>query len=80
MLGAGLVVCADHRALEVAKRAFNTVRGHVANKAIDMRRQGFVGTAMLPMSELEYTGIAEKLKALDKRFAVRTRTPVPATT
>jgi len=44
-----------------------------------MRRQGFVGTAMLPMSELEYTGIAEKMKALDQRFAVRTGTPALAT-
>ena len=31
---------------------------------------------MLPMSELEYTGIAEKLKGLEKRFIVRTATPV----
>jgi len=26
---------------------------------------------MLPMSELEYTGIVESLQNLDKRFAVR---------
>ena len=31
---------------------------------------------MLPMSELEYTGISEKLKALDKRFTIRKATPV----
>jgi len=43
-----------------------------------MRRQGFVGTAMLPMSELEYTGIMEKLRELDKRFTVRTDVAVPA--
>jgi len=43
-----------------------------------MRRQGFVGTAMLPMSELEYTGIAEKLKSLDKRFTMRAAASVPA--
>jgi fructose 1,6-bisphosphate aldolase/phosphatase len=54
-----------------AQPFWNTVRDHVANKAIEMRRQGFVGAAMLPMSELEYTGIAEKLTALDKRFNVR---------
>jgi fructose 1,6-bisphosphate aldolase/phosphatase len=36
-----------------------------------MRRQGFFGPAMLPMGELEYTGIVEKLAALEKRFAVR---------
>jgi fructose 1,6-bisphosphate aldolase/phosphatase len=36
-----------------------------------MRRQGFFGAAMLPMSELEYTGIMEKLQDLDNRFTVR---------
>ena len=50
---------------------WDTVRENVANKAIDMRRQGFFGAAMLPMSELEYTGITEKLKQLDKRFHIR---------
>ena len=43
----------------------------VADKAIAMRRQGFFGAAMLPMSELEYTGIMEKLHAMDARFRVR---------
>ncbi|HEX9787643.1 MAG TPA: fructose 1,6-bisphosphatase, partial [Candidatus Binatia bacterium] len=50
---------------------WNTVRDSVSKKAIDMRRQGFFGAAMLPMSELEYTGIVEKLKVLEKRFTVR---------
>ena len=36
-----------------------------------MRRQGFFGAAMLPMSELEHTGIMEKLAELDSRFEVR---------
>jgi len=58
---------------------WNTVRDHVANKAMEIRRQGFVGAAMLPMSELEYTGILEKLKSLDARFSVRTGTPELAT-
>jgi len=40
-------------------------------KAIDMRRQGFFGAAMLPMSELKYTGIVDKLKVLDERFILR---------
>ncbi len=56
----------------------NTVRDHVADKAIEMRRQGFIGTAMLPMSELEYTGISEKLELLDKRFRVREAKPALA--
>lgn len=50
---------------------WNTVRDTVAKKAIDMRRQGFFGAAMLPMSELEYTGIMEKLSSLENRFRVR---------
>lgn len=50
---------------------WNAVRDHVSNKAMDMRRQGFFGAAMLPMSELEYTGIMEKLTELDKCFSVR---------
>jgi len=54
---------------------WNRVRDQVAAKAIEMRRQGFFGAAMLPMSELEYTGIMEKLKQLDSRFRVRTETP-----
>jgi fructose 1,6-bisphosphate aldolase/phosphatase len=36
-----------------------------------MRRQGFFGAAMVPMQELEYTGIMEKLEVLERRFAVR---------
>ncbi len=54
---------------------WNTVRHAVANKAIDMRRQGFFGAAMLPMSELEYTGIMQKLKTLDEHFTVRAEHP-----
>jgi fructose 1,6-bisphosphate aldolase/phosphatase len=50
---------------------WDTVRTSVAEKAIGMRRQGFFGPAMLPMSELEYTGITETLKSLDRRFRVR---------
>lgn len=47
------------------------MRDAVARKAIDLRRQGFFGAAMLPMSELEYTGITERLGALEARFRVR---------
>jgi fructose 1,6-bisphosphate aldolase/phosphatase len=50
---------------------WDTVRERVAGKAMDMRRQGFFGAAMLPMTELEYTGIMEKLGQLDKRFMLR---------
>jgi len=50
---------------------WDTVRNEVSNKAMAMRRQGFFGAAMLPMSELEYTGIMERLKVLDGRFRMR---------
>lgn len=50
---------------------WDQVRNHVADKAIEIRRQGFVGTAMLPMFELEYTGIAETLAQLEKLFKIR---------
>jgi fructose 1,6-bisphosphate aldolase/phosphatase len=51
---------------------WDRVRDHVADKAMDMRKQGFFGAAMLPMNELEYTGIMEKLEVLEKKFEVRT--------
>lgn len=47
------------------------VRNKIAQKAEEIRKQGFVGPAMLPMSELEYTGVMETLKELEKRFKVR---------
>jgi fructose 1,6-bisphosphate aldolase/phosphatase len=50
---------------------WDSVRAHVADKAVEMRRQGFFGAAMLPMNELEYTGIMTTLQALDARFAMR---------
>jgi fructose 1,6-bisphosphate aldolase/phosphatase len=50
---------------------WDAVRARAADKSLEMRRQGFFGAAMLPMSELEYTGIVEKLAALDGRFRVR---------
>lgn len=50
---------------------WDTVRDQVSRKAMEMRRQGFFGAAMLPMGELEYTGIMERLAAMDGRFTVR---------
>lgn len=43
-----------------------------------MRRQGFGGAAMLPMEELEHTGVMEKLAELEKRFTVREAVAVAA--
>jgi fructose 1,6-bisphosphate aldolase/phosphatase len=50
---------------------WDEVRAHASRKAIEMRRQGFSGAAMLPMAELEYTGVMEKLDSMEKRFTVR---------
>lgn len=47
------------------------VRGQISQKAQEIRRQGFFGPAMLPFSELEYGGIVEKLKKIDKKFKVK---------
>jgi fructose 1,6-bisphosphate aldolase/phosphatase len=54
---------------------WNEVRTRVAGKALEMRRQGFFGAAMLPMTELEYTGIMETLEAMQGRFRVRAEPP-----
>ena len=44
------------------------VRTRISEKAIEIRRQGFSGPAMLPYSELEYGGIVDKLNELEKKF------------
>lgn len=58
-----------------AQPFWDAIRDRVARKATDIRAQGFFGAAMLPMAELEYTGIVEKLAALDGRFRVRSGAP-----
>jgi fructose 1,6-bisphosphate aldolase/phosphatase len=55
---------------------WNTVRDSVSRKAIEMRRQGFFGAAMLPMNELEYTGIVDRLDDLQTQFVIRDRSTV----
>jgi len=47
---------------------WKNIREKASQKALAIREQGFFGPAMLPMSELEYGGITEKLKNLDGRF------------
>jgi fructose 1,6-bisphosphate aldolase/phosphatase len=47
------------------------VRMKISQKAEEIRKQGFVGPAMLPMSELEYTGVMETLKNLEKKFIIK---------
>lgn len=47
------------------------VRGKVSQKALDIREQGFSGAAMLGYNELEYGGIVERMKEIDKKFETR---------
>jgi len=59
-------------AIDVFKTPFwDTVRNDVSHKAMDMRKQGFFGAAMLPISELEYTGVMTKLESLNPYFVIR---------
>lgn len=53
---------------------WDSIRNKVSEKATAIREQGFSGAAMLPYSELEYGGIVEKMKKLDREFEVRPRT------
>ena len=50
---------------------WEAVRLKASQKAIEIREQGFFGSAMAPMEELEYTGVMERLKELDKKFIIR---------
>ena len=47
------------------------IRMEAARKARDIRMQGFSGPAMLSYDELEYGGIVERMKKLDKKFKVK---------
>jgi fructose 1,6-bisphosphate aldolase/phosphatase len=50
---------------------WDAVRLKAAEKATEMRRQGFSGAAMLSYSELEYGGIVKILEDLDEQFTVQ---------
>jgi fructose 1,6-bisphosphate aldolase/phosphatase len=50
---------------------WDAIRNRAADKAVEIRRQGFSGAAMLPYSELEYGGIVEVLERLDTQFRVQ---------
>ncbi len=49
---------------------WDEVRRQCAQKFLTMRDQGFSGPAMLPTQDLEYGGVAKRIKALDKRCGV----------
>ena len=48
--------------------AWNATRLKAQHKAEEMRQQGFVGAAMLPIQELEYSAFRDSLAALEKEF------------
>jgi len=50
---------------------WDEIRHRASVKAINIREQGFFGSAMLGMQELEYGGIVERLKTLETRFRTR---------
>ena len=51
--------------------AWDAVRLKAQEKAMEIRRQGFSGPAMLPYSELEYSGFRETVTKLLERFRIR---------
>ncbi|MGB9707188.1 MAG: fructose-1,6-bisphosphatase [Microgenomates group bacterium] len=47
------------------------VRDKASLKSIFMRDQGFIEPSMLPRDELEYGGIVERLKKIEKKFKIK---------
>jgi fructose 1,6-bisphosphate aldolase/phosphatase len=47
---------------------WDEIRKEASVKALNIRRQGFFGSAMLPYSELEYGGIVKKMEKLEGKF------------
>lgn len=61
----------SHQYVDVfANKAWDWVRIHAQRKAIEMRSQGWSGAAMLPYSELEYSGYRQTLESLLQAFKV----------
>lgn len=50
---------------------WDLIRTKAAQKAYEIREQGFYGPSMAPMDELEYTGVMENLKRLNAKFTER---------
>jgi fructose 1,6-bisphosphatase len=50
---------------------WDAVRIKAQYKGDEMRRQGFIGTAMLPIQELEYGALRDSLKELEEEFKTR---------
>ena len=51
--------------------AWDVIRVKAQEKALIMRDQGWSGAAMLPYSELEYSGFRDHLEGLMKRFSLQ---------
>ena len=47
------------------------VRARLADKAVEIRRQGFFGNAMQPFETIHYGGLVNILRDLDERFEIR---------
>ena len=54
-----------------ANSVWDAVRTKAQKKGIEMRLQGWSGPAMLPYSELEYSGFRDVIESLEKRFAMK---------
>ena len=50
---------------------WDEIRKEASIKALNIRRQGFFGAAMLPYSELEYGGIVKKMEKLEGKFTTK---------
>ncbi len=50
--------------------AWDSTRLKAQRKAEELRQQGFVGAAMLPMQELEYSAFRDSLAQLEQEFAL----------
>lgn len=51
--------------------AWDATRLKAQRKAEELRQQGFVGPAMLPIQELEYSAFRDSLQALEEQFELR---------
>ena len=58
--------------------AWDHVRLHAQQKAIEMRSQGWSGAAMLPYTELEYSGFRQSVTNLVSQFTFRNGHGVPS--
>ena len=57
--------------------AWDSVRFRAQEKAMEMRSQGWSGAAMLPYTELEYSGFRTVVEDLVGRFAIQKRPRPP---